>query len=126
MIGMRWSPTDHAVRDFLSRNRIEYKWLDPEQTPEAAALLKEKGIDDAKLPVVLFGDGTALVQPTTLELAAEGRSAHPGQGRVLRRGRRRRGAGGAGGGRLRRVGGTADAGGRAGGRRRAGGIELAD
>jgi thioredoxin reductase (NADPH) len=71
VIGLRWSPTDHAARDFLSRNRIEYKWLDPEQTPDAIALLKEKGIDDAKLPVVLFGDGTALVQPTTLELAAK-------------------------------------------------------
>src|SRR6202046_941685 len=69
VIGLRWSATDHAVRDFLSRNRIEYKWMDPEQTPDAIALLKEKGIDDAKLPVVLFGDGTALVQPTTMELA---------------------------------------------------------
>jgi len=69
VIGMRWSPADHAVRDFLSRNRIEYKWLDPEQTPDAAALLKEKGLDDAKLPVVLFGDGTAMVQPGTTELA---------------------------------------------------------
>jgi thioredoxin reductase (NADPH) len=71
VIGLRWSPADHAVRDFLSRNRIEYKWLDPEQTPEAVALLKEKGVDDAKLPVVFFGDGTALVQPTTMELAAK-------------------------------------------------------
>jgi thioredoxin reductase (NADPH) len=69
VIGLRWSPTDHAVRDFLSRNRIEYKWLDPDATPEAAALLKEKGLDDAKLPVVVFGDGTAMVQPSTLELA---------------------------------------------------------
>jgi thioredoxin reductase (NADPH) len=69
VIGLRWSPTDHAVRDFLSRNRIEYKWLDPEQSPEAIPLLKEKGIDDAKLPVVLFGDGTALVQPSNTELA---------------------------------------------------------
>jgi thioredoxin reductase (NADPH) len=69
VIGLRWSPTDHAVRDFLSRNRIEYKWLDPESMPEAVDLLKEKGLDDAKLPVVLFGNGTALVQPTTMELA---------------------------------------------------------
>ena len=69
VIGLRWSPTDHAVRDFLSRNRIEYKWLDPESMPEAVDLLKEKGLDDAKLPVVLFGDGTAMVQPTTMELA---------------------------------------------------------
>jgi thioredoxin reductase (NADPH) len=70
VIGLRWSPTDHAVRDFLSRNRIEYKWLDPETMPEAPALLQEKGLDDAKLPVVLFGDGTAMVQPSTLELAS--------------------------------------------------------
>jgi thioredoxin reductase (NADPH) len=69
VIGLRWSPTDHAVRDFLSRNRIEYKWLDPDTMPEAVDLLKEKGLDDAKLPVVLFGDGTAMVQPSTLELA---------------------------------------------------------
>jgi thioredoxin reductase (NADPH) len=70
VIGLRWSPTDHAVRDFLSRNRIEYKWLDPDTMPEAVDLLKEKGLDDAKLPVVLFGDGTAMVQPGTTELAA--------------------------------------------------------
>jgi thioredoxin reductase (NADPH) len=70
VIGLRWSPTDHAVRDFLSRNRIEYKWLDPETTPDAIALLQEKGLDDSKLPVVLFGDGTAMVQPTTIELGA--------------------------------------------------------
>jgi thioredoxin reductase (NADPH) len=69
VIGLRWSPTDHAVRDFLSRNRIEYKWLDPETAPEAIDLLKERGLDDAKLPVVLFGDGTAMVQPSTMELA---------------------------------------------------------
>jgi thioredoxin reductase (NADPH) len=69
VIGLRWSPTDHAVRDFLSRNRIEYKWLDPDTMPEAVDLLKDKGLDDAKLPVVLFGDGTAMVQPSTLELA---------------------------------------------------------
>src|SRR6185437_11838762 len=69
VVGVRWSPADHAVRDFLSRNRIPYQWLNPEQHPEALPLLKEKGIDDAKLPVVLFGDGTALVQPSTTDLA---------------------------------------------------------
>lgn len=69
VIGPRWSPKDHAVRDFLSRNRIPYMWLNPEQNPECLVLLKEKGIDDARLPVILFGDGTALVQPSTTEIA---------------------------------------------------------
>jgi len=69
VIGTRWSAADHEVRSYLSRNRVEYKWIDPEQSPEATALLKEKGLDDAKLPVVIFGDGTAVVQPNTMELA---------------------------------------------------------
>ena len=69
VIGLRWSASDHAVRDFLSRNRIPFQWLNPELTPEALPLLREKGIDDSKLPVVLFGDGTALVQPSSTELA---------------------------------------------------------
>ncbi len=69
VVGVRWSAIDHAVRDFLSRNRIPYQWLNPEINPDALTLLKEKGIDDKKLPVILFGDGTALVQPTSTEMA---------------------------------------------------------
>jgi thioredoxin reductase (NADPH) len=69
VVGVRWSAMDHAVRDFLSRNRIPYQWLNPETNPDALALLKEKGIDDTKLPVILFGDNTALVQPTSTEMA---------------------------------------------------------
>src|SRR5277367_4849802 len=71
VVGVRWSAMGHAVREFLSRNRIPSQWLNPEENPEATALLKEKGIDDSKLPIVLFGDGTALVQPDTTELAAK-------------------------------------------------------
>lgn len=71
VIGVRWSAMDHAVRDFLSRNRIPYLWMNPEVTPEALELLKEKGLDDAKLPVILFGDGTALVQPSSTEIATK-------------------------------------------------------
>jgi thioredoxin reductase (NADPH) len=69
IVGVRWSAIDHTVREFLSRNRIPYQWLNAEENPQALALLKEKGIDDSKLPIVLFGDGTALVQPTPTELA---------------------------------------------------------
>ena len=71
VVSVRWAQGDHVVRDFLSRNRIPFKWLNPEQSPEALPLLRGKGIDDAKLPVVLFGDGTALVQPTTIQLASK-------------------------------------------------------
>jgi thioredoxin reductase (NADPH) len=71
VVGLRWSAADYQVRDFLSRHRVEYKWLSPEQTPEAVELLKKKGIDDSKMPVVIFGDGSLLLQPTADELAAK-------------------------------------------------------
>ena len=71
VVGTRWSSADHNVREFLSRNRIPYQWLNPEQHPEAVDLLKERGLDDSKLPVVIFGDGTALVQPTSSDLATK-------------------------------------------------------
>ena len=126
VVGVRWSSTDHAVRDFLSRNRIPYQWMNPEQHPEAVALLKEKGIDDAKLPVVLFGDGTALVQPTYDRTGRQGRPAHPGPAGVLRRRRRRRWAGRPGRRRLRRLGRPADAGGRSRAAPAAGRLQLED
>ncbi len=71
VVGTRWSPMDHAVREFLSRNRIPYQWLNPEQHPEAVELLKGKGLDDTRLPVVIFGDGTALVQPSSGDLGTK-------------------------------------------------------
>ena len=71
VIGHRWSPLDHQVRDFLSRNHIPYLWLNPENSGDALAALHEAGLDDAKLPVVLFPDGASLVQPSQTELASK-------------------------------------------------------
>jgi thioredoxin reductase (NADPH) len=69
VVGPRYSLRDYQVRNFLSRNRVPYVWLDPEQDDQAVDLLKRFGVDDKKLPVVLFQDGTALVQPDDTELA---------------------------------------------------------
>ncbi len=70
VVSTRWGAGDHEVRNFLSRNRIPFKWLNPEQTPECLDLLRAKDLDEAKLPIVLFGDGSALVQPSSTELAS--------------------------------------------------------
>lgn len=69
VVGTRWGSKDHAVRDFLSRNHVSFRWLNPDSQPEALELLKLRGLDDAKLPVVVFSDGTSTVQPTQMELA---------------------------------------------------------
>lgn len=69
VIGPRWSLRDHQVRDFLSRNQVPYVWLNPEESEEARNLLAQFKLDDRKLPAVLFGDGSFLVQPGQTELA---------------------------------------------------------
>lgn len=71
VVGTRWGAADHNVREFLTRNHISYRWLDPQTTPEAEELLKSRGIDDARLPVVVFNDGTAIVQPSQQDLASK-------------------------------------------------------
>ena len=69
VIGSRWSLADFRVRNFLSRNHVPYRWLDVAAGPEAAKLLEDRKLDPAKLPVLIFADGTVLVDPD-LELLA--------------------------------------------------------
>jgi thioredoxin reductase (NADPH) len=70
VIGHRWSLRDHQVRNFLSQNHVPYRWLDVAGNDEAVKLLTDSQLDADKLPVVLFADGAALVDPDLEELAA--------------------------------------------------------
>ena len=71
VIGHRWSLKDHQLRTFLSRNQVPYRWLDAASSEDAQLLLKERGLDPQVLPVVLFQDGSALVDPEPGALAAK-------------------------------------------------------
>jgi len=69
VIGHRWSLRDHKVRTFLSQNQVPYRWLDVAGNEEALKALEDAGLTTDKLPVVLFADGGALVDPEPAELA---------------------------------------------------------
>ncbi len=69
VIGHRWSPQSHQVKDFLSRNLVPYQWLDIESSPEAQGLIKNADLDVSLLPLLLFQDGSSLIQPTNAEIA---------------------------------------------------------
>jgi len=69
VIGPRWSPQVHDIKDFLARNQVPYRALDVEAGGEAGELLAAAGLDPLRLPVVLFPDGGALVQPAPREVA---------------------------------------------------------
>ncbi|MFQ5408765.1 MAG: FAD-dependent oxidoreductase [Anaerolineales bacterium] len=67
--GTLWSATSHNVKDFLSRNRIPYQWLDIEQSEEARTLVEGATNGEHGLPVVFFPDGEVLVNPALRSLA---------------------------------------------------------
>jgi thioredoxin reductase (NADPH) len=69
VIGHRWSAPSFAVRDFLARNLVPYRWLLAEDA-EAARLLAAAGLSEADVPVVVTTDGKSLVKPTEADLAA--------------------------------------------------------
>jgi thioredoxin reductase (NADPH) len=72
VVGDRWSPNSHQVKDFLSRNQIPYQWLDVEQAAAAQELLTFTATDGLpKLPLVLFPDGSQLQQPSNAAIAAK-------------------------------------------------------
>jgi len=70
VVGVRYALRDHKVREFLTRNSVPYIWLDPETSPEARELLNQNHLQEAKLPVLFFSDGTHMVQPDHQDLAA--------------------------------------------------------
>jgi thioredoxin reductase (NADPH) len=72
VLGTRWSRGCYELRDFLARNRVPYQWIDVEGSandPETKRLLDALGPDAASLPVVLFPDGTKLLESVPSEVA---------------------------------------------------------
>ena len=73
VLGNRWSPQSHNIKDLLARNHIPYQWLDIE-SQEADAEIKrlvdslapeEKG----NLPLLIFPDGVRLANPEPFAVA---------------------------------------------------------
>ena len=72
VLGTRWSPRSYELRDFLARNRVPYQWIDVEASandPETKRLLEALGPEASNLPVVLFQDGTKLLDGVPSEVA---------------------------------------------------------
>jgi thioredoxin reductase (NADPH) len=69
VMGSEWSPESFAVREFLSRNRVPYQWVDLDHDAAARALAESVAGGLAKLPLVAFPDGTTLVAPSQMEVA---------------------------------------------------------
>ena len=72
VLGTRWSPRSYELRDFLARNHVPYQWIDVELSAndkETKQLLEALGSEAASLPVVLFPDGTKMLESVPADVA---------------------------------------------------------
>jgi thioredoxin reductase (NADPH) len=72
VLGTRWSPRSYELRDFLARNHVPYQWIDVEASandPETKRLVEALGPEVTHLPVVLFPDGTKVLESIPADVA---------------------------------------------------------
>jgi thioredoxin reductase (NADPH) len=73
VLGTRWSPSSHQLKDFLGRNQVPYQWTDVEiATPdqEVQQLIPNVDLKSVSLPLVVLQGGEVLENPPVEELAA--------------------------------------------------------
>jgi thioredoxin reductase (NADPH) len=77
IVGDRWSPGTHELKDFLAKSQIPYRWIEPGAAADPR-IMTALGEEQRALPVVIFPDGTVLERPEIPALAAKlGLSSSP-------------------------------------------------
>jgi thioredoxin reductase (NADPH) len=69
IIGSRFSPEAHRLRDFAVRNAIPFRWIDLEADEQADALLRQFNIPASATPIVIGRDGRWASKPTNAQFA---------------------------------------------------------
>ena len=69
--GHRWSPEGHRIKDFLARNLIPFEWHDIEVEHTSCVLLEKAEAEHPGQTMVIFPDGSHLLEPTNAQIAAK-------------------------------------------------------
>lgn len=62
IVGTRWAPETHRLKDFLAKSQVPYRWIEPEGITDSR-VLAALGDKPSALPVVILADGSVLVRP---------------------------------------------------------------
>src|SRR3712207_3740517 len=68
VVGERWDPRTHVLRDMLTRNSVPCEFY-PAGSRECDRLVGDLGVDVDRLPALIRHDGTVLQDPTFSEVA---------------------------------------------------------
>lgn len=69
IIGSRYSPDAHRLREFATRNGIPFTWIDLERDQRAEDILRHFGVTAAATPIVIGRNGDRLNNPSIDEFA---------------------------------------------------------
>jgi thioredoxin reductase (NADPH) len=70
IIGSRFSPEAHRLRDFAYRNGIPFRWYDLETDEQAEALLRQFNVPVSATPIVMDADGNWHSNPSFGDIGA--------------------------------------------------------
>jgi thioredoxin reductase (NADPH) len=70
IIGSRFSPEAHRLRDFASRNGIPFRFLDLETDAQAEALLRQFNVPVSATPIVMDAEGEWHSNPALTDIGA--------------------------------------------------------
>jgi thioredoxin reductase (NADPH) len=70
VIGTRWAPATHRLKDFLAKSQVPYRWAEPTAAMEAR-VRAAMGETPRKYPVVVFPDGQVLEAPDEAAVAGK-------------------------------------------------------
>ena len=69
IIGSRFSPDTHRLRDFAARNEVPVHWIDLDTDEEADTLLRQFNIPVSATPILLSGDNEWVSNPSNADVA---------------------------------------------------------
>src|SRR5690606_9729164 len=69
VVGSRFSKDTHRIREFLSRHRVPFTWIDLENDPSVDELLSSFDVAKSETPIVVCGRGAMVRNPSNALLA---------------------------------------------------------
>lgn len=69
VIGSRFSQDTFRIRDFLSKNRFLFTWIDVENDQHVGGILQQFQVQVSDTPIVAYGNEWLLRNPSNMELA---------------------------------------------------------
>src|ERR1700674_4738620 len=69
LVGQRTTSAGYALRDFLSRNRVPYEWIEIDDVSRIETVLDPENLVPDRLPICVLPDGTQLA-PASVEAVA--------------------------------------------------------